>query len=262
MIDSSEYIRLIAFLKRFDCNHREAATYIECLQLGMASVQEIAKKMNSNRVTVHSSVEQLIKKGLLFETRKGKKRFIVAESPDVLFRILHRKSNELKLIENDLENITKLLGSIQAHDEKSFNVRVYEGATAFKKIKEEMLESKTELCIFTLDEIIEDKVDLPYLKEFFKRLGARGVHTRVISSDQEFNAVFKSKQEELLMQLRNFNFSLDSSASFYLWENNVAFKSIRDKRLVCTIIQNHDLSSFFHQVIFENFWRAAHPITK
>jgi sugar-specific transcriptional regulator TrmB len=179
-MNPTEYVRLIAFLKRFDCNHREAATYIECLQGGMASVQEIAQRLNSNRVTVHSTIQQLIKKGLIFETRKNRKRFIVAESPDVLHRILQRKTNELKLINNDLDVITKLLNSIQSHDKNAWKVRLYEGEEDFQKVLEETLHAHNGICVLTCNEFSKNKINKDYLNDYYQRIAEKGIHSRII----------------------------------------------------------------------------------
>jgi len=259
MMRSTEYIRLVAFLKRFDCNNREAATYIECLQAGMASVQEIARRLNSNRITVHSSVEQLIKKGLLFETRKGKKRFIVAESPDVLRRILQRKNNELKLIENDLDSITKLLHSIQNDDQSFWNVRVYEGIEDFKKILEEMVNSKNDVCVFRASELIPEGITETYLRDYYKRLAENDVHSRIICAKGVYADTFKEDQLKYKLQIKTLSL-VKSQAGFYLWNDNIALKSFKDSKVVCTVIKNKDLSIFFRNILFDQFWNIAHPV--
>ncbi len=256
MINATEYIRLMAFLKRFDCNNREAAAYIECLRLGPASVQEIAKHLNSNRVTIHSTIEQLIKKGLLFETRKGKKRFIVAETPDVLYRILQRRSNELKLIETDLGNMAKLLYSLQSQRETAWNVRLYEGPEGFKKILEETLMSKNELCVFSSEEFFPEFITASYLRNYYNRLIENNVPSRIISSAR-YTEVFRGDHPQSQFQIRSFVFPPDCKSAFYVWNDTIALKSFKDERIVCAVIQNKDLAFFFRQVIFENMWRLS-----
>lgn len=259
MINSSEYIRLMSFLKRFDCNNREAATYLECLQMGTSSVQEIAKKLNSNRITTHSTIEQLIKKGLLFETRKGKKRLIVAESPDVLYRILQRKANEIKLIEKDLDDVSKLLYSVQTQDQSFWNVRLYEGEDGFKKLLEETFSSQNGLLVFTCGDLSNEIVTASYLHDYYKRLAQNNIHSRIICS-ANYAKNFQADQLRLKMQLRIAKLPSNSSARFYLWNDVIALISFKDDRIVCTVIQNQDIASFFRSFIFENFWKSAEPL--
>jgi len=259
-MNSTEYIRLIAFLKRFDCNNREAATYIECLQSGSTSVQEIAKKLNSNRVTVHSTIEQLIKKGLLFETRKNKKRLIIAESPDVLYRILQRKANELKLIENDLDTMTRLLNSIQSQDQNAWKVRVYEGMDDFQKVLEEMAESRNDIYVFSYREPTTDIMNIAYLGDYYKRLAQNGIHSRIICPPGDYANSFKALQTPYQIQIRLLPKTTQCEAGFYSWEDNIALQSFKDNQIICNIIQNKDLSIFFRNVLFDFFWKVAHPV--
>ena len=86
-------------LAQFDCNEREAQIYVESLQMGPASIQEISRSLDQNRVTIHSATEQLIKKGLLFETRKGKRRLVTAAEPESLVRLVQKKQNELNVLQ-------------------------------------------------------------------------------------------------------------------------------------------------------------------
>ncbi len=227
--------------------------------MGTASVQEIAQRLNSNRITVHSTIEQLIKKGLLFETRKGKKRFIVAEAPDVLHRILQRKSNELKLIENDLDSITKLLNSIQSNDRDFSNVRLYEGVDGFMKVLEETIRAKNELCVLTCGEFFAEDITQNYLRDYYKRLAENGVHSRIICSPGEYASIFQADQVKYKLQLRLLRLSSQCKAGFYLWDDNIMLKSFKDDRIVCTIIKNRDMAFFFRTIIFDLLWNAARP---
>lgn len=256
MLNSTEYIRLMSFLKRFDCNNREAAAYIECLQMGTGSVQEIARRLNSNRVTIHTTIEQLIKKGLLFETRKGKKRLIAAESPEVLYRILQRKSNEIKLIEKDLDSVAKMLYSIQSHDQNSSSVRLYEGESDFKKVLEETLQSNNNLCIITTDELFGAGIRMSYLQDYYKRLAENEIHSKIIASPK-FTKAFAEHQAKYFLQIRSFTPLDQFNVGCYMWNDRVALISFKEDRLSATIIQNQEMSFFFRNFIFENLWKLA-----
>ena len=84
MLTKLEKVAVITQLLQLGLTNRESALYIQSLQAGPSTVQELASQLEENRVTIHSAAQQLLKKGLLFETRKGKKRFIVAEDPEIL----------------------------------------------------------------------------------------------------------------------------------------------------------------------------------
>src|SRR6185369_8805453 len=100
MMTATDHLRILAFLKKFGCNNSEALAYIETLKMGTASIQELSRKLKRNRIAVYYTVQQLIEKGFIFEIRKGKKRFIVAEDGSVLSKIIEKRHAELKSLEN------------------------------------------------------------------------------------------------------------------------------------------------------------------
>jgi len=133
MLTISDTQRIAATLKQFDCNSRETQIYMHSLSVGQASVQQLAKQLNQNRVTVHGVVDQLIEKGLLFETRKGKRRLIAAEDPKILFRLWQQKEAEWELTKGSLEYVMKMLSSLQSPNGSIPTVKLYEGVEGLKK---------------------------------------------------------------------------------------------------------------------------------
>src|SRR5688500_1388403 len=84
---SADQQRTVSVLRQFGCNERQAEIYMQALLLGPSSVQRLARALNQNRITVHTAVNELVKKGFLYETRRGDRRVIAAEDPNVLHRL-------------------------------------------------------------------------------------------------------------------------------------------------------------------------------
>ncbi len=66
---------LINQLQKIGFSDKEAAVYLASLELGPATILELAKKAKVKRPTVHVLVEGFIKRGLASSFEKGKKRF-------------------------------------------------------------------------------------------------------------------------------------------------------------------------------------------
>lgn len=62
---------MIEKLKNLGLNEKEARVYLAALELGEASVQEIAQKSGVKRVTAHVAIEKLKTEGLLYEEKKA-----------------------------------------------------------------------------------------------------------------------------------------------------------------------------------------------
>lgn len=260
MIRPTDHLRIIEFLKHFDCNAREAETYLQCLQLGPATVQEIAHKMKSNRITVHSTIEQLIQKGLLFETRKAKKRLIASESPDILHRLLQRRANEIKLIEHNLDYVIKVLHTIHPSHHYLPTVKLYEEIDGFKKMLEETLTAKNEILIFTCSELFSQALPTDYIEDYYKRRAAIGVHTRVIYPASDFTSRVAKEAKKYNLEIRVPSEKLAYEAGIYLWNNCVALKSFKEDKVTCTIIEHEDIANFFRNIVYEQLWSQAKPV--
>jgi sugar-specific transcriptional regulator TrmB len=246
-------------LKHFGFSGRESLTYIEVLHMGATSIQDLSNKLKRNRITVYYTVQQLIEKGLLFEQRKGKKRLISAEKPEILFTLLERRQRELTSIENNLGHITNLLNSVRSPHHQLTMVKVYEDVEGFKRMLEETLETKGELLVFSSREMFSSLLGESYLESYFKRRVAHGISTRIIYPPCPFAALVDAKKEEYKIELRILIQDQRYESGFYVWNDTVAIKSLREEQRSCTLIENKDIANFFRNNIFEHFWGEAAP---
>lgn len=264
MIAHSDQLRIIVFLNRLGCNKSESLTYIEVLQSGTTSVQELSRNLKRNRISVYYSVQQLIEKGFLFEIRKGKKRLITANNSDVLQRIIEQRHTELKSLEKDAEHVSKLLDSIPVVKHEVTVVKLYEETEGFKKMMEESLQAKSEIMIFSNTHVFSKMLGEEYHENYFARKAALGIHSRVIYSPCTFANKIDAKKDQYKIDLRILSHDQrsesESESGFYLWDNTLAIKSLKENKISCTMIENKDIADFFRDNIFNPFWRNAKPI--
>lgn len=74
----------------------EASIYLKLLQGGKATVSEITRRTGIHRPTVYKVLPDLIEKGVVNVTPKGKQKMYTAESPQKLERILEEISRKFK----------------------------------------------------------------------------------------------------------------------------------------------------------------------
>ena len=123
----------------------EAQVYCACLQLGIASVTDIAKKAIMKRPTTYLVVDELLKKGLLVKVPKGRKMYLRAEDPERL----------LKLIEEKKELATRVVPELKLLSSQAENrpgVEFYEGKEQLTKVYEAVFRSKEVWAIASMDE--------------------------------------------------------------------------------------------------------------
>jgi sugar-specific transcriptional regulator TrmB len=260
MLTRTDIGRIHEQLRFFGANPREASIYMKCLQLGVASVQELARAMKMNRVTVHSSVEQMIEKGLVFETRKGKRRLIVAEEPVGLLRLLAKKEQELTRVRGGMEHMLKLLISLQSTDQSVPTVKLYEGADGFKKMLEETLSARGELLVFSYVPLFSELVGVKHLENYFDRRAKRGIHTRLLFPPCAFADKMAARAKEFRIQIRTLPPQYVWQSGIFSWNDCLALMSYTERRLTCTIIENLEIAHFFRLVMFEMCWNQAQPL--
>ncbi len=261
LLSTSDRQRVASFFMQFDCSQRETEIYIQSLQMGPATVQEIARVMKQNRVTVHSAIENLIEKGFLYETRKGKRRLVVAESPDSLHHLLQKKENELALVRSNMDYAAELLSRVQRQDRSMPTVKFYEGVDGFKRMLEDSLTTRNgKGYVFTYVDLFSQLLDPDYLENYFVRRAKKNIHTRLIFPPCPFAKRVNAKDKQYKIQVRLLPPDMEWKSGIFSWDDTVAIMSYTEGKLTCTFIDNEDIAHFYQSVIFELCWQQANPM--
>lgn len=113
-------------MEQFGLNGRKADVYLAALELGGASVIDIARKANIKRTTAYDVLLDLQKEGLISQTIQGKKRLFVGEDPEKIKRDLERK-------EAAFSEILPMIKSIYNVKGVKPKIRFYEGVDGLKE---------------------------------------------------------------------------------------------------------------------------------
>ena len=70
---------------------RETSVYLALLELGKATVSQIARKANINRTTGYDILDNLVNKRLVSVSGKEPKQEYVAESPEGIIELLEER---------------------------------------------------------------------------------------------------------------------------------------------------------------------------
>ena len=86
-------------LAQIGLSEAEASIYLAALELGESLPKHLAEKAQIKRPTLYKILPDLFAKGLLTQTIKGKRRYLVAEDPELL---IEKKQSELKMLEEKI----------------------------------------------------------------------------------------------------------------------------------------------------------------
>ncbi|HLD32945.1 MAG TPA: helix-turn-helix domain-containing protein [Candidatus Peribacteraceae bacterium] len=260
MVTPADWQRITSLLGSLGCNEREIQIYLQCLRAGPETVREIAQQMKQNRITVHSAIDQLIDKGFLTETRRGKKRIIIAEEPSSIHGLLQKKQNELKLLRANAVYVAGILESLKAPHASRPTVKFYEGVDGFKYMLEETLKTRGEVLVFTYVDLFSQVLGPDYLEDYFIRRAAKRIHTRLIFPPCQFARRVNAKAKQYRIQVRLLPPEIRWKSGIFSWDTTIALMSYTEGRFTTTFVENPDIAHFYRSVIFELCWRQAKPM--
>lgn len=239
---------------------KEAKIYLSALELGYASVLEIAKKAEINRPTAYVVLEALMKKGLISTFEKGKKRYFTAESPEKLKDIIKYEYIELKQKEEDVKGLIPELNIMYNLGGEKPKVRFFEGKEGLRTIREDIIKSK----VTSLDQIVPlDEVyrvlppsSTDHRKEMARKL--KNVPERIIYTSKKGSFLGKKEgnKDRKYVPLKKFPFS----AEINIYGNKLAIATYKGK-IIGVIIESKEIASTMKQ-IFELSWLGTKKFNK
>src|SRR4030042_577345 len=150
-------------LEEIGLTGKKADVYLAILQLGKATVVQIAKKAQIKRPTTYDILEDLIAKNLISQSFAGKKRYFVAEPPDALKSLLKKQEEKVDQLMPELTS----LFNITPHKPK---IRYFEGKEGIIQVFEELLNNhEKKQFYFGSIKAMTDVVGHEYLDEWVKR---------------------------------------------------------------------------------------------
>lgn len=166
-------------LKALGLTESEAQIYLASLELGPASVQDLAKKARVSRVTTYAVIEHLNARGLMSSVEKGKKRLFAAESPERLVAVMQNRLQEMKTTLHEVEDALHELKLVQRGAKPV--VKMFEGDDAFKAVFDDLAATRpAEIDEFgNFDEVrkhVPRETSMKYLSQVLKQTKRRLIY--------------------------------------------------------------------------------------
>jgi sugar-specific transcriptional regulator TrmB len=183
--------KLETALLQLKLTEKEVLTYLALLENGASTVQDIFRVTGVNRVSVYSALDELKQKGLVAETRRGKKKLFIAESPENLESIILQKRDEIKIEQELLQNtILPMLRAIDINQENKPQIKFFEGAEGINQVFEKYILRHRDVIncgsYETAAKVISEKDELAY----FQEVKERKIFYRMILEDTPLNRKF------------------------------------------------------------------------
>lgn len=133
---------LIFTLHQLGIEEKQAQVYLACLELGSATIHELAEKSGVKRTSIYNFLSEMKQAGLVSEIKQGKKILLVAENPHIL---IQRAKNQVKKVE---EMLPEMMSIFNQPGNKP-KVRYFEGQDGLRHAWDDMLASGEDIYGFS-----------------------------------------------------------------------------------------------------------------
>lgn len=242
-------------LKHIGLNEKEAKVYLAALELGPTNIQNLTKKSGIKRSTVYEMIKSLKNSGLMAETIKGKRKFIVAAEPENLKKGLKEKEKLLSEIMPELKSISNV-GFVKP------KITFYEGKDGIREIYRDTLKSKNKMTLwFSPIKSMLETIGEDFLNHYVEKRTEKGIWVKSVYITQERVTDYKYLQPETFEKtLRKIRFTppdITIKNTICIYDNKVAIMSSR-KELFGFVIESDDYANMM-KVFHDLLWNISKP---
>jgi sugar-specific transcriptional regulator TrmB len=223
----------------------QAKVYLAALELGEASMQNLASKSGVNRSTIYTFIDELRERGYINEIKRGKRHVFSAVNPE---RLVEMQKARL----GGLERILPDLLAINNRSAKKPRVTFYEGVAGLKEVYSDMLRAKQKIIAYEDLSSLQENLPKDLFDWFPAERAKRDIEIHTISRDTPFARGF-SKDNTRFLRKTKFLKSEEFGTDINIYGNKVALISLGAKPPFCVVIEDASLASTM-QIAWTGLW--------
>ncbi|MDD5671322.1 MAG: helix-turn-helix domain-containing protein [Candidatus Omnitrophica bacterium] len=228
----------IELLQHFSLSPQEAELYLLLLKQGASNVSNLAHLQKKNRAAVYFHLDHLLQRGLVKETRVGRRAEYVAMPPKELGVLLERWTTDFKSLIPELE-------SLQRAERDKPIIEVIESSAGMKRIYDEITVQPegSDFLVLEGKSALRGETRLMANREwesFFRRIVERKILTRAVFTKEsmeiprrylteENKKIFRARRWELrslpeaTLPFEHLMMIYGDKAAFYIAESKLLF---------------------------------------
>ncbi len=204
-------------LKQLGFSEKEIEVYLALLEFGSQPASVIAKKTGIPRPTVLFLFENLLQRGYIRKTQKGKARFFYAD-PEDLYKA---KMEEMEQVKQALENTLPLLNEYKSPFSSPPRINFFEGIEGCRNAYLMLLKSRTEVCEFAAHTDL-NKMGENFMENFVAERARRKIFMKAISQDTPVHRFYQKLDKKQQRKLKMFPLAKgDLFSSIDIFEDKV-----------------------------------------
>lgn len=243
-------------LTKLGLSDKAAKVYLACLQMGPSGMTEIAKAASLKRPTTYLIVDELLMRGFLSVSKKGKKTLYSPEHPRRFLQLLKTRERELEKALPELE-------ALYYEPRDKPRIRVFEGKQAMLELYNDVFrdveEHGGELLFFTAIGDLETHFP-EALDEFYKlvRRGAFSLRELDVGDERgreyakKIRTIAGSRHQVRLIDPKKYPFT---NTDNLIYRDTLIMFSIRREIFAVAIEHKHIAQTY--RALFDAAWDGA-----
>lgn len=226
-------------------NKKEAQVYLAALELGEATITDIAQKANLPRTTSYGIITSLSQKGLISFNVKKRRKYFFGENPARLLNIVRERE---RLLRESMPSLQLIHNSSSAKPK----IRFYEGEGGIKSILEDILKTKKSLLAITA---VQDmmKIFKDYFPYFIESRARRKIKVKLLTKKTSESIDLAKRDKEELRQTKFVSTKFSFHTANFIYGNKVAIISIKKQPIIGIVIEDSDIVNT-QKMLFEIIW--------
>lgn len=255
--------KVTEYLQKVGLTELEAKLYEGLLETGQTTIMELAKFVKIKRITAHFNIEKLIEMGLVAETRKGSRRYVVAESPDRIGELLEQKETNLAQLKKELPQILSQMSVDQSKQTPGMNdvgVLYYEGEQGFRNVCQRSLEYSQNEIRFLSDlsewhKVYTEEYDE---KHYIPQRLKRNLFLRLLVPETGKDQYIEDNRSKLDREIRYLPQVFSFQTTIITYGNEVSIMlSVRPYSAI--VINNEEVAKTF-KMMYEHLWSISRQV--
>lgn len=245
-------------LANFGLTKTQSAIMDYLFEYGEAKASDIAKKIGHPRGVVYKSLEELLTMELVEKIEKDKKiaRFRPAHPGNMekLLEIEEKRLNQNKKM--FAETLPQLVSSYNLAFNKP-GIRFFEGEEGMKKVLDDTLTSKTEICLFmNHGALLKEKEYSAMNNEYIEKRKRLGVIKKIIEAGKKPEMTFGTVDDkyDAITQIKYIHEDMPFfKSAIQIYDGKISYQMIDGGNVISIIIQDKNIYEM-HKAWFEYAW--------
>lgn len=235
-------------VERLGYKPNEVKAYLASLELGEATISEIAEKASLPRTSVQLIVQDLYEKHLLYTYVRKRRKYWIAENPERLMMNLKEKEASLKEILPELHAIRHETGVKPA-------IRSYTGTEGIWNILNDILGAKKNIrslsSIHDIELLLGDE-----FRSFIQQRRHNNTRVELLTVRSPETEKLKNRDTKELRETRFLPKDIVIHNANFIYGEKVAIISLNKKLPVGMIIEDKDIAAT-QAMLFETLWEQS-----